>query len=145
MALRRLVWAVLVGSAVVPGMNSGCSSSPSTPTTPTVAVPNPPPGATAAMVSEGSRLYSQGSCSLCHGQGGRNGQWGPDLTDSVFLHNSGTFEEIAAVIAAGVPADRFKSPNSQSQFFMQPRGGMALSDEQLRALAAYVWTLSHPG
>lgn len=96
------------------------------------------------MITEGETLFRQGSCSTCHGQGGRNGTFGPDLTDAIFLHNSGSFEEIVTIITTGVPADQLKSPSSQKQFFMMPRGAMAISDAQLRALAAYVWTLSHP-
>jgi mono/diheme cytochrome c family protein len=94
------------------------------------------------MVSEGASLFT-GSCQTCHGPGGRNGPYGPDLTDAVYLHNSGGFEEIVAIIDSGVSASQFRSPSSQAAFFMQPRGGMTLTDAQLRALGAYVWALSH--
>jgi len=97
------------------------------------------------MVAEGETLFRQGSCQTCHGPGGRNGPFGPDLTDAVFLHNSGSFEEIVTIITTGVAADQLKSPSSQRQFFMQPRGAMPITDAQVRAIAAYVWTLSHPG
>lgn len=95
------------------------------------------------MVAEGQTLYRQGSCTICHGFSGTGGA-GPNLTDSIFLHNSGSFEEIIAIIDAGVPVEKFKSPSSQPGLFMLPRGAMLLTDAQLRALAAYVWTLSHP-
>ena len=114
-----------------------------TPTTPDDPLPSPPPGATAEMVIEGRSLYRTGTCTICHGFAGKGGA-GPDLTDNVFLHNSGKFEEIIEVINTGVPVEKFKSPNSNPGLFMLPRGAMGLTDAQLRSLAAYVWTLSHP-
>jgi mono/diheme cytochrome c family protein len=95
------------------------------------------------MVAEGGVTFNTGSCARCHGTNGRNPTFGPDLTDNVFLHNSGSFEEIIEVITTGVPASRFRLPTSQAQFEMFPRGGMSLTDAQVRSVAAYVWTLSH--
>jgi mono/diheme cytochrome c family protein len=119
---------------------AACGKSPTKPEEPT---PIPPPGATVDMVIEGRGLYRTGTCTLCHGFDGKGGA-GPNLTDNVFLHNSGTWEEIIAIINTGVPADKFKSPTSNPAQFMLPRGAMSLTDAQLRSLAAYVWTLSHP-
>jgi mono/diheme cytochrome c family protein len=120
-----------------------CAStqSASSPTAPTVTVV--PPGATAAMVAEGQALFNSGSCALCHGINGRNPSRGPDLTDKVYLHNSGDYEEIVQVIISGVPAANFKLSTSLASFEMFPRGGRDLTDAQVRAVAAYVWTLSH--
>lgn len=115
----------------------GGSSSPTAPTE------NPPPGATAAMVAEGRNIFNNGTCQTCHGRNGTGGNLGPDLTDRVYLHNSGNWEELIEIIRTGVPASEFKSPNSLPEFFMQPSGAMALSDAQIRAVAAYVWSLSH--
>lgn len=120
---------------------AGCGGK--TPTSPEAPLPNPPAGATAEMVTDGRALYRTGTCTICHGFLGKGGA-GPDLTDIVFLHNSGKFEEIIDIINTGVPVEKFKSPSSQPGLFMLPRGAMGLTDAQLRALAAYVWTLSHP-
>ena len=117
-----------------------CGKSPTKPEDPD---PIPPQGATVAMVIEGRGLFRTGTCTICHGLLGTGGA-GPNLTDNLFLHNSGKFEEIIDIINTGVPVEKFKSPNSQPGLFMLPRGAMSLTDAQLRALAAYVWTLSHP-
>lgn len=109
----------------------------------TTASLTPPAGATSAMLDEGARLYAGGSCQTCHGANGRNGPYGPDLTDQVYLHNDGSWSSIAATIRAGVLASQFKSSSSRPEFFMQPLGGMSLSESQLQNLAAYVWALSH--
>lgn len=129
---------------------SGCgsASSPASPSTSNSTSTGsttlvPPPGATTAMLDDGARLFNGGSCQICHGTNGRNGPYGPDLTDQVFLHNNGSWEGIIATINAGVLASQFKSPSSRPEFFMQPRGGMSLSEDQLRSLGAYVWALSH--
>lgn len=133
MAISALIFATM-GTAA-------CGSK--SPTTPEDPLPNPPSGATAAMVLEGRGLYRTGTCTICHGFAGKGGA-GPDLTDNVFLHNSGKFEEIIEIINTGVPVEKFKSPNSNPGLFMLPRGAMSITDAQLRSLAAYVWTLSHP-
>ncbi|MEO8449019.1 MAG: cytochrome c [Gemmatimonadota bacterium] len=97
-----------------------------------------PKGVTAAMVDQGKQLYEgPGICMACHGMDGK-GTVGPDLTDSIWVHSKGSFEEIAAQIIKGVPESETKSGN-----IMPPRGGSALTDDEVRAVAAYVWTLSH--
>jgi mono/diheme cytochrome c family protein len=96
------------------------------------------------MVAEGKTLFRQGSCAQCHGQNGTGGAFGPPLNDSIYLHNSGSFEETIDIITTGVPADKLLSPSSFVNFPMFPRGNMLLTDAQLRSVAAYVWTLSHP-
>ena len=105
----------------------------------------PPQGATVQMVRDGEAMFNGGSCQACHGIGGKNGPYGPDLTDGTWLQIGGTYPEIIAIITTGVPADRFKSPASRPQFWMFPRGGQSLTDEQIRSVAAYVWTLSRRG
>jgi mono/diheme cytochrome c family protein len=132
--LASIAAVVLVGC----GSGSGSTATPSSPSAIT-----PPPGATLAMVTEGQGIFNSGSCMLCHGLNGRNPSRGPDLTDSVFLHNSGDFEGIVQVITTGVPRANFKLTTSLPEFEMFPRGGMNLSDAQVRSVAAYAWTLSH--
>jgi mono/diheme cytochrome c family protein len=96
-----------------------------------------PDGVTPAMVAAGKKYFEgEGLCTACHGQDAK-GMLGPNLTDKVWLHGKGHYREIVAQILAGVPMD-----SSRSGQIMPPRGGSALDDEQVRAVAAYVWTLS---
>lgn len=97
-----------------------------------------PDGVTPAMIEEGGKLFKgAGLCAACHGVSATGGV-GPSLADTVWLHSRGTFEEIARQITAGVPQAQAKGG-----MMMPPRGGAALSDAQVRAVAAYVWSLSH--
>jgi len=99
-----------------------------------------PPGVTRAMVAKGKQLYEgQGLCMACHGMDGK-GSIGPDLTDSVWLHQRGAYAEIVTQVIEGISAEQSKSGTP-----MPPRGGSGLTDEELRAVAAYVWTLSRGG
>lgn len=96
-----------------------------------------PPGVTPAMVAKGKSLFAgAGLCIACHGMDGK-GSIGPDLTDTVWVHHQGGFEEIAAQVLAGIPQEKSASGN-----IMPPRGGSSLSDAEVRAVAAYVWALS---
>jgi mono/diheme cytochrome c family protein len=96
-----------------------------------------PPGVTPAMVTRGRQIFGgAGLCLACHGTDARGGI-GPDLTDDKWLHGNGDFAEIVQVIVRGVTSD-----SSQTGQIMPPRGGSSINDEQVRAVAAYVWTLS---
>jgi len=97
-----------------------------------------PDGVTRARIAAGAKLFKgQGLCYGCHGMDGK-GVMGPDLTDTLWLHSTGTFLEIAQQIIAGVPRDQ-----SKSGVMMPPRGGSQLDEDQVKAVAAYVWSLSH--
>ncbi len=103
------------------------------------AVPQLPDGVTPARIAEGGKLFQgPGLCFACHGPNGKGGA-GPDLTDTLWLQSTGTFSEIVQQIVAGVPQNR-----SKSGVMMPPRGGSQLNEEQVKAVAAYVWSLSHP-
>lgn len=97
-----------------------------------------PPGVTPAMIADGQKIFSgPGLCSACHGPQakGVNGL-GPNLTDAEWLHSDGTYEALVAQVTTGVPASK-----SKGGIAMPPKGGAALSDAQVRAVAAYVWSL----
>lgn len=97
-----------------------------------------PDGVTPAMVSTGKELFGgKGLCLACHGPDAKGGL-GPDLTDGDWLHGEGSLTEIVTRILLGVPDD--ESITGQS---MPPKGGSTLTEEEVRAVAAYVWTLSH--
>lgn len=106
-----------------------------------VAVPD---SVTPARVLAGSELYNDGSCAACHAVGGRGvGRRAPDLSDIEWLHSEGDFDGIFETIFWGVPEDRMKAVTPRP-FEMHPRGGMTIDREQMKALAAYVWTVAHP-
>lgn len=106
-----------------------------------VSKPALPEGVTSEMIERGQRLFAgPGLCTVCHGPDAKGlPNLGPDLTDREWLHSDGTFEGILATIQSGVPADKSKSGT-----VMPPKGGSTLTDVQLRAVAAYVWSLSQP-
>jgi len=96
-----------------------------------------PLGVTAEMVEEGRQLFLP--CAVCHGLDGRGNALGPSLRDTVWQHISGSMEEIEAIVRTGVPQPQaYPVP-------MAPMGGGSFDDQQLHAVAAYVFALSHPG
>lgn len=101
----------------------------------------PPPGATPAQVTLGSRIYhgqvANAACAGCHGNNAEGTPLGPDLTSSTWLWGDGSLPSIAKTISDGVPQPKnFRSP-------MPPMGGAQLSRSEVDALAAYVWAISH--
>jgi glucose/arabinose dehydrogenase/mono/diheme cytochrome c family protein len=100
-----------------------------------------PNGATKEMLSLGDRIYhgqvGGATCTGCHGAGGTGTALGPNLTDTQWLWGDGSYRAIAKTIAAGVPEPKqYRAP-------MPPMGGAELTPEQVSAVAAYVWGLSH--
>lgn len=96
-----------------------------------------PAGVTRQHVEEGKRLFGgAGLCLACHGPEAKGGL-GPDLTSGPWLHGAGTFDELVTRIVKGVPMAEAKTGT-----MMPPRGGGELSEAQVRAVAAYIWTLS---
>lgn len=89
----------------------------------------------------GDSLYHARGCRNCHGPDGKGGPRAPDLTDAQTLHVDGSFDSYVKVIADGVPADAIK--DKAHTIAMRPRGGppTPLTDDQIRAVAAYVLTL----
>jgi mono/diheme cytochrome c family protein len=98
-----------------------------------------PNGVTEAEVAEGKTIFTAGGlCFACHGPDGRGmTAVGPDLTDQKWIHISPEFSELVELITAGVEASR-----STNGVLMPPKGGAPLTPQQVKAVAAYVWTLS---
>jgi glucose/arabinose dehydrogenase/mono/diheme cytochrome c family protein len=101
-----------------------------------------PPGATAEMVALGDRIYhgtvGGAACVGCHGDSGQGTPVGPGLTGKEWLWSDGSFAGIKKTITEGVlQPKKYRSP-------MPPKGGAQLAPDQLSAVAAYVWSLSHP-
>jgi glucose/arabinose dehydrogenase/mono/diheme cytochrome c family protein len=100
-----------------------------------------PPGATAAQVELGSRIYhgevASAPCVGCHGTNGAGSPQGPDLTSGKWLWGDGSLAAIKKTIADGVlQPKKYGAP-------MPPMGGAQLSPAELSAVAAYVWALGH--
>jgi glucose/arabinose dehydrogenase len=98
-------------------------------------------GATKEMVALGDRIYhgqvGGAACTGCHGWAATGTALGPDLTGSKWLWSDGSYAGIAKTITTGVAQPKqYRSP-------MPPMGGAELTADQVSALAAYVWGLSH--
>ena len=93
------------------------------------------------MVALGAQIYhgqvGGAACTGCHGQNGQGTVLGPDLTGKKWLWGDGSYAAIAKTITDGVSQPKqFRSP-------MPPMGGAQLSADQVSAVAAYVWSISH--
>ena len=94
-----------------------------------------PAGVTPAMIDAGGKVFTGGGmCVACHGPAGKGGI-GADLTDARWDHGDGSYDAILRTVLEGVPAAK-----AVKRVPMPPRGGARLSDEQARAVAAYVWS-----
>jgi glucose/arabinose dehydrogenase len=100
-----------------------------------------PAGATKEMVMLGERVYrgavGGAGCTGCHGSAGTGTALGPNLTDSRWRWSDGSLQGITSTITQGVAQPKqYRAP-------MPPLGGAQLNDEQVAAVAAYVWALGH--
>jgi mono/diheme cytochrome c family protein len=87
----------------------------------------------------GEAVYrARGNCATCHGRDARGTPLGPDLTDGVWLHGSGTLAEITGIVRDGVVKPKqFPAP-------MPPMGGARLRPAEIEAVARYVLSLNPP-
>ena len=101
-----------------------------------------PPGASAQEVAMGDRIFhgevDHGTCGGCHGGDLSGTPIGADLMDGTWTWSDGSLSGIEQTIAAGVP-----HPKAHPGV-MLPMGGMQMSADQLKAVASYVWAVSHP-
>jgi mono/diheme cytochrome c family protein len=89
------------------------------------------------MVEKGKKVFTgNGLCLACHGMTGTGGI-GPNLADTAWVHHDGSYAALVKQITEGIDEKISKSGQ-----IMPPRGGSGISDEDVRAVAAYVWTLS---
>ena len=78
-------------------------------------------------------------CYVCHGPSGKGVPGlGPNLTDQEWVNGDGTLVFLEKVVEEGVAKPK-KMPAP-----MPPKGGGQLTAPQIRAAAAYVYSLSHP-
>ena len=76
-------------------------------------------------------------CATCHGQDAKGTAIAPNLTDSEWLNGDGSLAFIEHTVTTGVP-----KPKSHPAP-MPPMGGASLNPDQIKAVAAYVYSLSH--
>ena len=100
-----------------------------------------PPGATAAEVALGARVFhgqeGGGTCEGCHGSNAKGTPLAPDLTSGKWVWGDGSLAAITHTISDGVANPKnYTSP-------MPPMGGAQLSHSDVDAVAAYVWALGH--
>jgi glucose/arabinose dehydrogenase len=102
-----------------------------------------PDGFTTEQVALGRRIYQgeirDGTCSGCHGSDGRGSSAGPSLRGPAWTWADGSVPSFARVITAGVPEP------GPTGGVMPPGGGVDLTEAEVQAVAAYVWTLGHSG
>lgn len=94
----------------------------------------------AELVATGQEIFTgKGICYTCHGAEAAGTQLAPNLTDDVWinLEEPITPEAIAALIRTGVPTPvEHPAP-------MPPMGGAQLTDQEIEAVAMYVYSLTH--
>ena len=90
------------------------------------------------LVAEGQTLFTGVAlCFACHGPAGKGVRGaGVDLTDDELLHDDGSYEALVQRIINGVGVEE-----TRSGVIMLPRGGSSITDDQVQAVAAYVFSL----
>lgn len=112
-----------------------------------VAAAQAPTGAadtiTPAMIALGDSIFhgkaGGGTCFVCHGEDAK-GMPGvaPSLRSGKWLHGDGSYAFIVATVTTGV------SKPKQGGTPMPAMGGTPFTSAQLHAVAAYVFSLTHP-
>lgn len=104
----------------------------------TPAAAQAPAGVTPAVIAQGDSIFhSTGNCYACHGANAQ-GAVGPNLTDAEWIHSDGSYDAIVKQVTAGVTKEE-----SKSGIPMPAKGGSSITDDQVKAVAAYVYSLSH--
>jgi mono/diheme cytochrome c family protein len=98
-------------------------------------------GPTPKQIAQGDSIFhglvAGGTCTACHGQDAKGTAVAPDLTDQQWLNGDGSYGFIVKTVTTGVPKPK------QHPAPMPPKGGAQLTDDQVKAVAAYVYSLSH--
>ena len=158
---RRKEWAtlvalVMVASVAACGGDAGEEDGMAADTEPAATTPAPatqqpsgqmalgpaPEGSNDQAVQQGKQIFTgKGNCFTCHGMDATGTQLAPDLTDSEWLNVEGepSWDAIQQVVRSGVQ-NPVQHPSP-----MPPMGGAQLSDQEVQAVAAYVYAISHRG
>lgn len=154
--MRRRLWSAAVGVLTISALACGGGDdaggdmgTPDTSAQPPAATPPAggtggmaqlPEGVTQEMVTAGQQVFQgAGICITCHGPDAKGTPLAPDLTDQTWINIDGSYDAIVQLVTNGVPQPvEHPSP-------MPPKGGSQITDEQVRQVAAYVYSLSHGG
>lgn len=141
---RLLTVVAALGAAACGGGEAAATSDATSAVTPAAVNPATldPATITQAELALGDSVFhgliGATSCQACHAAKGAGGPAAPSLADTAWLHNDGSYGAIYAQIESGVMAPK------QFSSMMPPFGGTPLTPERHRAVAAYVYSLSHP-
>jgi len=97
---------------------------------------------TPALIARGDSIFhgqlANGTCSACHAADG-TGVSGltHDLTSPKRINGDGSYVSLMQIVREGVPNPKQGVP-------MPPHGGAQLTPLDIHAVAAYVYSLSHP-
>jgi cytochrome c oxidase cbb3-type subunit 3 len=92
------------------------------------------------MIAKGKTVFTTtGLCFACHGMDAK-GMVGPNLTDQTWIHGKGTYPEIVQIVTTGIPVEK----TTLGKGAMAPKGGSQISEDDVKAVSAYVWSLSNP-
>jgi mono/diheme cytochrome c family protein len=139
--LSWLAVAGLAGTALI--LASGAPLRPESPAVASVhAAAQGDTAITPRMISQGDSIFHGKAggaiCFTCHGADAKGVPGlGPNLTDAKWLHGDGSFGFIVTLVEKGVPKPK------EAAAPMPPKGGANLNAGQTRAVAAYVFSLSH--
>jgi len=97
-----------------------------------------PEGVTAEMVAQGKEIFAgAGLCYVCHGGDGTGMPGlGANLIDDEWTQSDGSYEGIVGSVMDGVDASAATTGTA-----MPPKGGSGITDDQVKAVAAFVFTL----
>lgn len=104
----------------------------------------PPAGATVAMLALGDSIFhgqaAGGLCYTCHGMDAKGGPLAPSLVDTTWITGDGSYAFIQKRVTEGMatPTAPYVAP-------MLPMGGAQLTPDQVKAVSAYVYSISHSG
>jgi len=99
-----------------------------------------PADATDSAVARGGALFhGSAGCAACHGDTAIGTDVAPPLTGALWLNGPGTYTWLIEQITHGIPAHR-----TMSGLAMPMRGWSNMSDDEVRAVAAYVWAITRP-
>lgn len=96
-------------------------------------------GAGGDLVAQGQTIFAgPGICFTCHGADATGTQLAPNLTDDEWINieQPVTQDKIVQLVRTGVPQPK------QHPAPMPPMGGAQLSEDQIQAVSAYVYSLS---
>lgn len=157
--MRSRLWSAAVGVLTVSALACGggddtgdagtpdttSATQPPAATTPPAGTPPAgaaqlPEGVTPEMVTAGQQVFQgEGICITCHGPDATGTPLAPNLTDQTWINIDGSYDAIVQLVTNGVPQPvEHPSP-------MPAKGGSQITDQQVREVAAYVYSLSHGG